>query len=126
MRSVHWPTDNIRERYIENCYDSDVDWSSQLADFLDVKSDEVDGSAEAFWSTVDTNLRAGKIRLVIVADVIPRELGRIVEFLNLQMNPAEVFAIEIKQYVGADVKTLVPKLIGQTVRFPPGGGKSVQ
>src|SRR5205085_682883 len=37
-----------------------------------------------------------------------------VEFLNEQMDPAEVLAIEIKQFVGQNLKTLVPRVIGQT------------
>lgn len=36
------------------------------------------------------------------------------EFLNGQMDPAEVLAVEIKQYVGPGMKTLVPRVIGQT------------
>lgn len=33
------------------------------------------------------------------------------------MDPAEVIAIEVKQYVGEGVKTLVPRVIGQTAEF---------
>jgi hypothetical protein len=55
---------------------------------------------ETFWAMVKTNLQAGRVRLIFVADVIPPELRRIVEFLNAQMDPAEVLALEIKQYVG--------------------------
>ena len=54
------------------------------------------------------------MRLVFVADEIPRELQRVVEFLNTQMAPAEVLAIEVKQYVGEGLRTLVPKVLGQT------------
>lgn len=35
-----------------------------------------------------------------MADVIPTELQRIVRFLTQQMYPAEVLAVEIRQYVG--------------------------
>ena len=42
------------------------------------------------------------------------ELRTIVEFLNVQMDPAEVFVVELKQYVGEGLKTLVPRLVGQT------------
>jgi len=38
----------------------------------------------------------------------------VVEFLNQQMYPAEVLAVEIKQYVGGTLRTLVPRVIGQT------------
>ena len=69
---------------------------------------------EEFFEKVKTNLQAGKIRLVFVADVIPTELRTIVEFLNTQMDPAEVYAVEVKQYIGEGLKTLVPRLVGQT------------
>jgi hypothetical protein len=50
-----------------------------------------------------------------VADEVPVELRRVVEFLNQQMSPAEVLAVEIKQYVGREMKTLVSCVVGQTV-----------
>jgi hypothetical protein len=55
--------------------------------------------------------------LVFVADVIPAELRAIVEYLNRQMSPTEVLAVEVKQFVddASRLKTLVPKVIGQTV-----------
>ena len=52
--------------------------------------------------------------LVFVSDAILPELRRIIEFLNGQMNPAEVYGVEIKQYIGGRLKTLVPRLIGRT------------
>ena len=54
------------------------------------------------------------MRLIFAADVVPVELRRIVEFLNEQMDPAEVLAVEIKQYVGEGLKTLVPNVLGLT------------
>jgi hypothetical protein len=38
----------------------------------------------------------------------------VVEFLNTQMSPAEVLAVEIRQFVGEGLKTLVPRVLGQT------------
>ena len=55
-------------------------------------------------AAVKTNLQAGRVRLIFVADEIPPELRRIVEFLNSQMDPAEVLAIEVKQFVGENIK----------------------
>ncbi len=52
--------------------------------------------------------------MLFVADEIPAELRRVVEFLNEQMDSAEVLAVEIKQYVGEGLKTLVPRVIGKT------------
>jgi hypothetical protein len=56
------------------------------------------------------------MRLVFVADHIPGELRRVVEFLNEQMERTHVLAIEVKQYLApdSDLITLVPRLIGQT------------
>jgi hypothetical protein len=81
-----------------------------------------DRELEAFWDSVKTNLQAGKIRLVFVADEIPSELRRVIEFLNKQMDPAEVLGIEIRQYVGAGLQTLVPRVIGRTEEAQ--GGKT--
>jgi hypothetical protein len=52
--------------------------------------------------------------MLFVADDIPVELRRIVEFLNTQMSPAEVLAIEVRQFVGAGVRSLVPAVYGHT------------
>jgi hypothetical protein len=47
--------------------------------------------------------------------VIPIELRRVVEFLNEQMDPAEVLAIEIRQFIsGTKLRTLVPTIYGHT------------
>jgi hypothetical protein len=82
-----------------------------MADFLS----DADTDEEEFWQKAKTNLQAGKVRLVFVADEIPTELRRVIEFLNQQMHPAEVLALEIKQYIGGTLRTLVPRIVGQTV-----------
>ncbi len=102
---VYWPVEQLRADFEKNSGDPD----GQLAKVL---GEEVD--PEDFWQRVKTNLQAGKIRMLFVADVIPPELRRIVEFLNQQIDPAEVLAVEIKQYVGQGMKTLVPRVFGQT------------
>ena len=63
---------------------------------------------------VETNLRAARLRLLFVADGIPDELTRVVEFLNEQMPGIEVLAVAIKQFLGDSGQTLVPKVIGRT------------
>jgi hypothetical protein len=87
----------------------DVASDAVLTGFLDENTDP-----DAFWQRVKINLQAGRIRLLFVADSIPQELKRIVEFLNEQMDPAEVLAVQVSQYVGQGLKTLVPRLFGQT------------
>ena len=53
---------------------------------------------------------------MFVADEIPPELQRVVEFLNNQMGPAKVLAVEIPRYAGGGLETFAPPgVIGQTV-----------
>jgi hypothetical protein len=57
------------------------------------------------------------VRLVLVSDDIPKEVRRVIEFLNEQMSPAEALAVEVKQYVSeGEERTLVPRRIGETLR----------
>ncbi len=72
------------------------------------------GTSDEFWQRVKINLQAKKIRLLFVADLIPLELRRIVEFLNEQMGTVEVLAIELRQFASKGLKTLVPTVYGQT------------
>lgn len=107
---VYWPFEAIVTQFEVNCREVGRDPEQVFEEFLGE-----DASEEGFWSQVKTNLQAGKLRLVFVADEIPSELRRVVEFLNEQMDPTEVLAVEIKQYVSEDgQRTLVPRLIGQT------------
>jgi len=107
----YWPVERIAAELERRCEKEKVDLESALGDVLGP-----DGDTDDYWEHVRTNLQAGRIRLVFVADVIPKELRRMVEFLNEQMNPADVFAVEVKQYVGEGLQTLVPRLIGASER----------
>ena len=107
---VYWPVETIRARFEETCRQRCADPVKEIEILVGPGA-----GIEEFWLRVKTNLQAGRIRMVFVADVIPPELRRIVEFLNGQMDPAEVLAVEIRQFVGQGLKTLVPRLIGQTV-----------
>jgi hypothetical protein len=69
---------------------------------------------EAFWQRAEENLRSGRVRLVFVADKTPRELRRLVEFLNEHMPRVEVLAVEIRQYLGTGGKALVSRVVGMT------------
>ena len=106
---AHWPLEQLQALFNSSCEASGDDPDLQLRDFIDHES------PEEFWKAVKTNLQAGRIRLVFVADEIPSELQRVVEFLNDQMDPAEVIAVEISRYSGDGLETLAPRVIGQTV-----------
>lgn len=106
---AYWSIDKVVAEFESTCSNRNLDSTAVLAEHLD---EEVD--AEAFWQQVQTNLQAGKVRMVFVADQVPQELQRIVEFLNGQMNPAEVLALEVRQFSGSGLRTLVPRVLGQT------------
>jgi hypothetical protein len=106
---LYWPVEQLRSTFELTATQAGMDPAATLADVIGLDRDQ-----NAFWQQVQTNLQAGRIRLVFVADEIPRELRRIVEFLNGQMSPAEALAVEVRQYVSGSTRALVPRLIGQT------------
>lgn len=110
----HVGIDRLRESFEEQ-----PDWEVKLRDLLQ-SGDEPD--ADAFWEGVETNLRASNLRLLIVADAIPPELARIVEFLNEQMR-VEVLAVEVKRYASRGSETFVPTVIGTLAAPPSKSGK---
>jgi hypothetical protein len=101
-----WPENRMRGLFEARC---GLDESNTV--FADALGGEID--QDHFWASVETNLRDGRVRLVFVADKFPPELLRIVEFLSGQMKPAEVLGIEVRQYVGRGLQTLVPRVIGR-------------
>lgn len=105
---VYWPVDELRAEFERACNDAGIGAEEQISEKLGLTD------VEAFWQLVKTNLQAGRVRMLFVADQIPAELRRIVEFLNNQMDPAEVLALELRQYQSEGLKTLVPTLFGQT------------
>lgn len=103
----HWPPGSLRVRYEETA--GSVSHAEEVFDqFLPGHSPEY------FWEEVENNLRAGRLRLVFVADRIPHTLRRIIEFLNEQMDRTEVIGVEVQQYVGDGQTTFVPRVLGQT------------
>lgn len=119
---TYWKADGLQVLFEERCRQEGRSPEAEYATLLRAK-----GNIAEFWQRVKTNLQARRIRMVFVADIIPPELRSIVEFLNAQMDPAEVLALEIKQYVGGGLKTLVPRVYGQTEgarqKQPRGAGK---
>jgi hypothetical protein len=108
--AAYWSVGTIRSSFEATCLKKEKEPGQELLASL---GQEIDG--EKYWLQVKTNLEAQNIRLLFVADVIPRELRIVVEFLNRQMNPAQVLELELRQYAGENgLKTIVPTLFGQT------------
>lgn len=124
---TYWPIAVLRASFEQTALTCGTDPVRAVAELIRAEASMVDGAergpiggdpvreaVEGFWSRLETNLQAGRIRMVFVADRIPEELRRIVELLNRQMHLAEVLAVEIPQFVGADLQTLVPRVYGMT------------
>jgi hypothetical protein len=104
--SVHWAAGTIASSFARTIGPDGAD--AALAAFIGERD------PDEFWRQVDSNLRAGRLKLVFVADVIPRELAIVVEFLNVQMR-AEVRAVELRWFADSDgITTLSPRVIGET------------
>jgi len=118
---AYWPVERIQTDFEERCSSLNVDPDLELAQLIG------DSDPDDFWKRVKTNLQAGRIRLLFVADQIPDELRRIVEFLNEQMDPAEVLAVQVRRFKSESVQTLVPQVFGATAHAQgkkDGGGRS--
>jgi hypothetical protein len=103
---AHWRAGSMAESFGKTAGDAA---ETVLSNFIGDKDPQV------FWEQAESNLQSGKIKLVFVADAIPRELARIVEFLNDQMR-AEVRAVELQWFAGEGITTLAPRVIGETER----------
>lgn len=111
----YWPVERLRSAFAAT--QKEEQGRDPEAAVVELTQDPTE-TVEGFFLKVEDNLRAGRIRMVFVADLIPDELRRIVEFLNEQMNPAEVFAVEVKQYLadGYHGRTIVPTVHGRTAQ----------
>lgn len=110
---TYWPIAVIRAAFEQQTTDIGGDPEQIVREFVRADVDDVD-AVESFWKSMETNLQAGRVRMVFLADQIPSELQRVVEFLNKQMNPAEVLAVEVPQFIGSGLQTLVPRVLGLT------------
>ncbi len=77
----------------------------------------VDIDPDSFWETVEANLRQGRIRMIIAGDALRPEVRRMIEYLNGEMQNAEVLGLELKCYgrEGEPV-VMVPAIIGHSVQ----------
>lgn len=107
----YWTMERLRQSAAETSRKSN---RSLDDDILTLLESQEKSDIEVYWKLVETNLRCGKVRLVFVSDSIPKELRRLVEFLNEQMMDTEVLAVEIKQFIGEQQKAIVPRVIGLT------------
>lgn len=88
-----WSHGKLREMWRERAADGSTTSAITFDDFL--ASSAFDTEAE-FWESVDTNVSAGKLRLLIVCDRLGGRLVRIIRFLNEQMEQVEVLGVAVQ------------------------------
>ena len=118
--SQTWDVDQLRAAFTARCHRDKQDPDGEMVKFLNPEADQ---DIDRFWELVGENLRASHLRLLFVADSIPNELARVVEFLNNQTSKTEVLAVEIKQFSGKAGRILVPRVIGRTASSPDRSSK---
>lgn len=107
--STYWSVESLQSELERTCQAAGKSVEQALEHLLDDSA-----SVEEFWRRVKVNLQSRNIRLLFVADHIPTELRRIVEFLNEEMSQVEVLAIELRQFTSNNLRAIVPTVYGQT------------
>jgi hypothetical protein len=108
----YWRADALATDFADTCKADGVDPITKLSKLLLTDAPDQD----AFWRSVQANLSSGRIRMVFVADRIEKELETIILFLNEQMRPASVLALELRPFVNGNDRILSPRLVGATTR----------
>ena len=104
---VYWPIDALRDEFITECAKSGKEPSEEIGIGLASKA-----KTRCFKPSREI-CRPGESGC-FSGRRIPPELRRIVEFLNKQMDPAEVLALKLQQFQGQNLRTIVPVVYGQT------------
>jgi hypothetical protein len=114
--SRYWPSGYLRSTW-EKSLPVDADPEEEIQAFALA-------DPESFWAEVDDNLRMGRVRMLFVSDEIPKELQTTIEYLNEQMDFAEVLGVSIARYEAGELSVLVPRVVGSSARLEqskPGG-----
>jgi hypothetical protein len=107
----YWKMDSLRQAAAETAQKNGKSLDDEILKLLNTDDPTL---VDQYWKQVEDKLKSSNVRLIFVADSIPSELRRLVEFLNEQMTSVEVLAVEAKQFVGEGVSAIVPRLLGMT------------
>lgn len=114
----YWPVEDLQRSLATRAAEA----GSAVDELIATLDPELD--VDDFWKQVEGNLRSGRVRLLFVADHLPAELVRIIEFLNEQMTPAEVLGVELQQFSKRGHVAYVPVVKGQTAAAVTAKGAS--
>jgi len=106
----YWDKDTLRQ-YAEKTTSAS---GKQLEDLVQTLRGDDSAKVDELFEQMVTNLKEGQIRLIFFLEESPYELRSIVDFLNKQMELAEVLIIEARQYVEGGSRLVIPLLFGFT------------
>ncbi len=120
--AAYWTLEDIRARFVQN-------WGADrapavLEEFL--AGTEFEANEDGFWQRVKSKLEATEIRLVFVAEELPPQLKRVIEFLNEQMRRVEVLGVELGHFSDGVSKAIVPSIVGRTTQAEATKGRGSQ
>jgi hypothetical protein len=108
---AYWNVEKLRDTFERRCAAAYLSPGDELAKLRTAP----DIDPEAIWEKVAQNLKQERLRLVFLSDKFSPETQRIIEFLNRQMESSEAFAVEVPQYTGGGLRTLVPRVLNPSV-----------
>lgn len=97
----------IKKQFEGSCKCNGKNPRQVLSDFLGGEIDEYE-----FWASLEENIKRKKLRMIFVCDSISQSLKRVIEFLSDLLSPAEIYGIEVRQFIGNGLKIYTPHVIG--------------
>jgi len=109
---AYWTIDKVQSMFADTWKERGENPELILRSFIGEQK-----TPDQFWEQFMTNLKGGNIRLIFAADTIPKRLQLIVEFLRDYMDPCEVRALEVRQFLGENrLQMIAPHFVGGSVQ----------
>jgi hypothetical protein len=106
---AEWGSGKARQRAAEY-------WSKRGEDLDEILQESLSPSdIDQLWRDFESNLEQGRLRLILAADSIRPEVRRMIEYLNSEMQNAEILGLELRVYGEEKGQViLAPRVVGQT------------
>lgn len=107
----HWTADKLRQLAKDELGD---EYEPKLLQHLGPGDDSpTETRIDAFWTSVEANLRNGRMCLIFAADRLPSELVTVIEFLDRVMPGIEVRGVQVQKYAFEGKRLLVTRTKGK-------------
>ena len=104
----YWDRETIRGFAAQTAKDGGM----ELEDALNQLQPDDALGVDEFLERIENNLRQGQVRMVFFMEEAPHELKSIVDFLNKQMERADILIVEAKQFQCDGLRVVAPYLFG--------------